>query len=130
MSVAVNLSSQEKREMELTDSLARLRSRLAAAAQPAAAQSQATQRRGIPGTGWSDGHPAIGLGGRSGLRGPAVRTPASAPSAPGSGGVVGRDVKRPGKCGQTWFDLCACRYRVIGPTATTVTVNSHSSHIF
>src|SRR5947209_16939270 len=35
MSVAVNLSSQEKREMELADSLARLQSRLAAAAEAA-----------------------------------------------------------------------------------------------
>ena len=46
------------------------------------------------------------------------------------GGTVGGDVKRSRKCGQTWFDLCACRYRVIGSTTATVTVNSHSSHIF
>ena len=32
--------------------------------------------------------------------------------------------------GQTWFDVCACRYRAIGATSANVTMSSHSSHIF
>ena len=32
--------------------------------------------------------------------------------------------------GQTWFDVCACRYRAIGATTANVTMSSHSSHIF
>ena len=39
---------------------------------------------------------------------------------------VGRHVQRPGNRRQTWFDVCACRYRAIGSAAVTVTVNSHS----
>ena len=49
---------------------------------------------------------------------------------PGAAGIVGRDVERPRNRGQTWFDVCACRYRVIGQETATVTLTSHSSHIF
>ena len=44
--------------------------------------------------------------------------------------VVGGHVERPRERRQTWFDVCACRYRVIGSATATVTVSSHSSHIF
>ena len=53
----------------------------------------------------------------------AVGAPAGTPSASGCGGIVGRDVERPRKRGQTWFDVCACRYRVIGQETATVTLN-------
>lgn len=82
------------------------------------------------GTGWVDGHSAAGLGPRPGFRAPAIGASPRARGASRRGGIVGRNVERPGKRGQTWFDVCACRYRVIGSTAATVTVNSHSSHIF
>ena len=49
------------------------------------------------------------------------------PAAPRA---VGRDVQRPRGGGQTWFDVCACRYRAIGATSANVTLSSHSSHIF
>ena len=32
--------------------------------------------------------------------------------------------------GQTWFHVCACRYRAYGATTANVTMSSHSSHIF
>ena len=44
--------------------------------------------------------------------------------------AVGRDVQRPRGGGQTWFDVCACRYRAFGATSSNVTMSSHSSHIF
>ena len=76
------------------------------------------------------GYTAAGLGAGSGVRAAAVGTPSGASGPPGRGRIVGGYVERPRNCGQTWFDVCACRYRVIGSTTATVTVSSHSSHIF
>ena len=55
------------------------------------------------------------------------RVQGALPAAPRA---VGRDVQRPRSGRQTWFDVCACRYRAIGATSSNVTMSSHSSHIF
>ena len=82
------------------------------------------------GTGRVDGHPAAGLGSRRGLRPAAIGAPPGARIASERGGSVRRHDQRFRNCRQTWFDVCACRYRAIGPAAVTVTVSSHCSHTF
>ena len=99
-----------------------------AAVDEVCAQVDGSRRAGI---GRADGHPAAGM------RIPERRsrvcsrsTIGCAGSHPRRVGSVGGNVGRPGKRGQTRFDVCACRYRAIGSTAANVTLSSHSSHIF
>ena len=78
----------------------------------------------------ADGHPAAGFrprrwpsrGCRPSTSGYSGTTSSASGCRPGCPATSNR--------GQTWFDVCACRYRAIGATTANVTMSSHSSHIF
>ena len=77
-----------------------------------------------------DGHPAAGLGSRESIWAAAIGAPPHARIASKCSWVVRGHVERLRNRRKTWFDVCACRYRAIGPATATVTLSSHCSHTF